>query len=972
MKRTLFLSLLLASIALPLHADVEWDADTTVSGDITENIIISESPSSLGNLTFDGGSGSEITVQGADGSDVNLSGNGTLHVKSGTVIFDGVSRTGSTGNITIDAGATLKLQDSTILSTEYHGAVVTVKGTLYSEGLGYSTTSGVLGSLGAIKDNVGSLVLYGSDSAQDCTRIVITKDSSATIGVKLQPTGWTGYFFGITVAEGVDFNWAASGNGSFNADAANGCAVILCAEDGATFTMGKNVGAGVKLVKTRSGELIINSTINLSGTGRHISIEDGTLTLATEANIQSAGEGVFVGENGILNLNGKNGPAGASAEVKGEIINGQNNAMLVELKSTGTFSISADATSGHNGTLTLEEGATVDLDGHVFYNTIDMTNGGTLDNAEHFRGSIKWSGHQEKSGSDLAAMESGLVIEQSLSVSLTEDLNLTAKEDSADILNGRMQAGGGIRLQGTDTQDVTISGYKSAFGAMNTQAEDDRIRNVVICNVDDVTLSNNAATMETDMDYQRGGAIASASAVTIDAAGELTISGNSSSGQADSAGAIYAANDLTLKAASISSEGNENEWNAGALRGHTTSLESTAGDIVIEGNASGAAGEEGCAGGAVYGVNGVTLKSAADIRIADNSATGDGGAIYSMAEVTITPGEDGAVSIAGNTAGYYGGAIYSAGSVTLSGGSMEISGNTAGSGGGAIYAEGDVNISADAGDITFSDNQLEDGTANDIELWDGTANLSASSGYTLEMQGGIIGAGAINITTADDSSVKLGSSETYELTVTDGRLAGVANEEGEMATISVETAVALENAVLEDILILGNGDAVLSALNSIYVYNAVPALTLGVMNGTNITVSAGAPLLDGFTSLEGGLVIDVTLAYLQNVMTGAGDTPVDMVFTLMMDGVTMAEDGTFTFSLSQELVALLEQSELTEYGFYDGEDNLLAEQELVLTAESPTEVHFAIKGVTKLVPEPTSATLSLLALAALTARRRRR
>ena len=67
---------------------------------------------------------------------------------------------------------------------------------------------------------------------------------------------------------------------------------------------------------------------------------------------------------------------------------------------------------------------------------------------------------------------------------------------------------------------------------------------------------------------------------------------------------------------------------------------------------------------------------------------------------------------------------------------------------------------------------------------------------------------------------------------------------------------------------------------------------------------------------------------------------------------------------------MLEGYNLTEYGFYNGDDELLGED--IVEVTEPTTVVFSIKGLIGVVPEPTTTTLSLLALSVLAMRRRRR
>ena len=86
MKRTLFLSLLLGAVTLPLYA-VEWNTATSGNQSVAEDVTVNADVN-VGDITFNGDS----TVSGSG----SIGGSGNLTVNSGTVVFDGVSRPNST------------------------------------------------------------------------------------------------------------------------------------------------------------------------------------------------------------------------------------------------------------------------------------------------------------------------------------------------------------------------------------------------------------------------------------------------------------------------------------------------------------------------------------------------------------------------------------------------------------------------------------------------------------------------------------------------------------------------------------------------------------------------------------------------------------------------------------------------------------------------------------------------------------
>lgn len=965
MKRTLFLSLVLGAAMLPLQA-VEWNSSTTGNQSVAEDVTVNGDVN-IGDITFT----DDSTVSGTG----SITGSGNLVVNSGTVVFNGVSRPNSTGNITVAAGATLEITDGTRLLTLEHNqnSVVTVNGTLRVANLGYG------GSLGSLRDNVGaqwgsdSFILNGGLSAATSPRVEITESGSATIGARLD--GW-GSYFTFAVAAGKDFSWNASGNGNVLAYEGAGSVLVLEAGEDATFVLGKNIGTGLTIQKSGAGTLVLNSTINLDS-GRLLSIVDGTVQFGDNVNIASAGGGFNVYDNATMDLEGKAGVSGQAVTVYGSVINAQNNAMQIRLESTGTFSISADATSGSSGSLMVTEGATVDLDGYVFYNTIDISNGGSVLNAENHQGLLILGMNEDwvtEVDSDMLSTCGGsLGSNGSIEASISEDFDSVSPE--VDLAKGRMYAGNSVSIIGSGVENVTISGYTSEYGAVSAQNGD-----ISITDVADVTLSNNAATNATLDDYNRAGALSATGSVTIDATGAITISGNSASVNSTSGGAVYAGGDISITGASINLTGNSigsgdadnpDYYSGGALKSDSSIyLTSTEGNIEISSNTA----DE--AGGALYSSSGVEIYSAADVAITGNTTlVGDGGAVYSDGNVIITPGEGGTVTISGNEAAGYGGAIYSYETVTLSGGSYEITDNAAGGYGGAIFAY-NVELMADAGDIVFSGNTHDGGEANDVALDGGTATLMATGGNKVELNGGITGAYEIYVETDEESVVRLGgTSGTESLSIVGGKVEGIVAEDGTIAQIDISSSLTLDGGTLQDIALVASGDEVALSGSGTYVFNSGAALefmSAYADDALSTTVQAVTvdTLLNGFATVDGDLAISLTKEFLEYALAQVDGAGIDIALTLIIDETTVMDGADFSFSLTDEAITLLEGYNLTEYGFYDGNDELLGEDYADIT--EPTTVTFSIKGLLGVVPEPTTTTLSLLALSVLAMRRRRR
>lgn len=894
MKRTLFLSAIVAMGTYSVHA-VEWDGSTTGDLTVSEDVTVTDT-ANVGNLTFTGDS----TVSGSG----SLGGSGDLVVESGRVVFDGVSRTGSTGDITVRAGATLEITGGAkLLTGSYNNSSeVYVSGTLKVESLAYG------GSLGALRDNTGSLVLNNG------ARVEITESSQAGIGASL--TGW-GSTYTIAVLADKEFAWNASGSGHLVSavGSGSGSALNLEAGEGATFTMQKDIGAGLAVRKNGAGLLVLESTLNIEG-GRAIWVNEGTLRMGTGGNIQSAGDGVNVGNGAIFDLNGSSG-------------------------------------------------------GYTIY----LNSGGVLQNAESFYGQVQL--RSDSVNSTELANCGGTVIytDGVMNIGLDADFDIEAAGELA--YGGINGAHDSVVIQNTEDAEgvrFSMSRYTSKYGALNAAGD------VTITNAGDVSLCDNHATMggnEAEEQFHRAGAINAgladmadnSGAVTIEAAGDITIADNSVAVADDSAGAIYGKGAVTLIGANVILSGNSSDINyAGAIySGDVVTLGAVDGAVTITGNTAAASG------GALYSSCGVSIYALLGVDISSNSAVGDGGAIYCDDYVSISPVEGGEVNICDNSAGGYGGAIYSYGEVQLDGGAFAICGNVAEGDGGAIYAC-DVAITADAGDISFYDN-MGGGSANDIALDGGVAALSAGNGYTLSLNGGVIGAGSIEISTDAESAVQLGgTNNTDNLIVADGStVRGVVTEgDTETPVITYYVGAELGEATLQDIRLNGDDSGTLLLTDTVFVLNnTAPLEAVSVWSDGEdaITLSYGLPLVDA-TTVDGTMTLNLTEKFLAGALALNEDGSVNIIIQLMGESVAVGES--FTVELADELLGLLEDSTAT-YGIYDENGELLGENFADLS-EGVAGATFVISNYSaqNTVPEPTTATLSLLALAALAARRRRR
>lgn len=252
---------------------LEWNAQSG-SGDryVTRDASVTGS-AHLGNLIFNDSS----TVTRTDLTSC-ISGDGSLTINNGTVVFDGVSRTGTSGDITINAGTTLELKNGAKMysDTTYNSSSkVSVHGTLKVESLQYSA-----GNLGNLRDNLGALDLY------DGARVEISgADTTATIGVTMYGDKAQ---YTIALADNSRFDWRASDYNLVTADGAADNILVLETGENATFALGKSVSGALSLHKTGAGRLEIQGEINLDSNSE-VQVLGGTMHIAETASITTLG-----------------------------------------------------------------------------------------------------------------------------------------------------------------------------------------------------------------------------------------------------------------------------------------------------------------------------------------------------------------------------------------------------------------------------------------------------------------------------------------------------------------------------------------------------------------------------------------------------------------------------------------------------------------------------------------------------------
>ena len=302
-----------------------WNADSG-SGDryVTRDAVVTGT-ANLGNLIFNDSS----TVKRTDSTSC-ISGNGSLTVNNGTVVFDGVSRTGTSGNITINAGTTLELKNGAKMysDTTYNSSsVVSVHGTLKVESLEYGE-----GNLGKLRENLGALDLYNG------ARVEISgANTEATIGVTMYGDKAQ---YTIALADNSRFNWMANAHNLVTAVGAADNTLVLETGENATFSLGKSVSGALSLHKTGAGRLEIQGGINLDSNSE-VQVLGGTMHIAETASITSLGKGLTVTDHATLEVCGHHGGVNSlrveNAKVQGSV-NSNDDGARIAVASSVTLS----------------------------------------------------------------------------------------------------------------------------------------------------------------------------------------------------------------------------------------------------------------------------------------------------------------------------------------------------------------------------------------------------------------------------------------------------------------------------------------------------------------------------------------------------------------------------------------------------------------------------------------------------------
>ena len=651
-------------------------------------------------------------------------------------------------------------------------------------------------------------------------------------------------------------------------------------------------------------------------------------------------------------------------------------------------------------------------------------------------GGLNFTGNQITShfdGSALGGAISTYLVrgsESSADVNASVPVSVTISENTGDIVftnntaTGKVYSvnGGAIFSSNTVTidknvGDILFSGNKSTAEIMSESSGG------AICSAMGLSISGNTGNITFQANEARsggsdafGGALSSQyDDVTIDYnVGNVEFTGNkvygigsysvydsvkNDEGMLPDGTTTSVHNDAALGGGAIGSLASVNITRNGAVKfsGNETidsDLETPVDLEVYKESTESCSGLSLTAGGAIMAMGDININGNESVTIDGNKAKSDsrkvtGGALASTARISISDNA-GDVNITHNgvetkTGTAMGGAIVAQGGLSIvNNGNVTFSGNYTKNGdmyqlNSVIVESGDVELAAAAGrSISFYDSILV-GAGNDVKL----NSYTDAEGNTQTSTGAIVFSGANVVETlqqlkgegnVSDSEISASltsqiyrnvSVEAGSLQVKDGavlymeRLGVMSGAElliGAGSTVGVGSTVTFES---------GSKFTVIKGLEA--------AATMSVAETASSTPAAAQ--IAGNVALAAGMTYTMDGAY-ANLLGDNNTLTLDSAggYTFNVDESLASTKGNtkyFVLFTGVETLAGVDPSALTDIKFtIGGNDGYYTD--LMLNYIKGTEEYGGVLYISATVPEPTTATLSLLALATLAARRRRR
>ena len=600
----------------------------------------------------------------------------------------------------------------------------------------------------------------------------------------------------------------------------------------------------------------------------------------------------------------------------------------------------------------------------------------------------------------------------------TSEVSLSGNGDVAFDTN-KANAGSGGAIYTTSEVSLTDNG-DVAFGTNTAQTDGGAIYTtsaVSLTGNGDVAFDTNKANAGS------GGAIYTTSTVTLTGNGAIKFDSNTASTGAG--GAIRGVKEITItdNAGNIEFKGNTAGTTGGAILNKTTlhdykkqwvRINRNTGDISFTGNKAGTNGgaiDMGHMGGLEL------LDNTGSITFSDNTAVGIGGAIYtSCGEGVLIENNTGDVTFRNNRAGSEAGAIYSGAYPNEIGLSIRNNGNVLFEKNAVVDASGnyilrsyqhndgfrggDVRLSAADGKyIEFRDSIAGDVKIDVNEAYNGveqTGDVVFTGYYTEKHLNELLQADGVNRqATADEINASRQSAIGGKVVVHGGRLrvedgavlstSGLQMKENAGATLLVKNATVRgidPNGIYTH---KGDGSINITSGNTLqvegpsiddetaYSLSLTEAMSGALAEADVLNKTIGAVLDTDTLTLHSGSTLVLNQAHID--LDGGcltlmmGEDKINLVIT--MDGQLTEESSVALFSNIGSLVidgeTLSDGDTFLAQDYFSGS---LIGEDTEVTYQNGSMTVTGLVSTT--VPEPTTATLSLLALAALAARRRRK
>lgn len=586
------------------------------------------------------------------------------------------------------------------------------------------------------------------------------------------------------------------------------------------------------------------------------------------------------------------------------------------------------------------------------------------------------------------------------SINISNNANVIFRNNASRTSLGYSSGAGAIYVRG----DINLENNGSVIFEFNSSCSTSKAHggaigadsSVIIDNNSGVCYFNNNAADATDGTHACGGAIYTESSLSISNNSDVSFNKNkaladyssstSSTSPTSSGGAIYASGTININNnAVISFNGNNTYSSATSSKSDSVSF-----------------------GGAIYADNNLKIHNNRIVSFTENYAEASstqikrafayGGAIYSSGSISIAGNDSVTFEKNYEKTGY----LYRLRSVYMNPDSIGDNLSLSSKSGGSItfydsvymgnYSGSEVRLNEDyedannvphkaTGDIIFSGKYTEDhlkkikggtaGTTTEIansrtsELLN-TVNLY---GGTLRVEDkAVLKTHAINVVAGSNATMKVSDATVdatgYDIKVNDSAVLVIGGTDGSSKitakNINIEEGATLSLTRTE--VVTENVAITLSSADSVSIYNDKIA---GIVSSSNLNIAGGATLkADGaHLSMDGGILnfLATTENKTNLVLTlGAEYDPNSQIMLFSdVDTVKFLQDN-ITATTNSAMVTL----SASDYFIGDWVND-----KTILVYDNG---NIYVSGVNVVIPEPATTTLSLLALAALAARRRRK